>query len=122
MRRDWASSCLLCSLMHLVRFGSAVLARETLIYVSFLGYMLLELLWTEDRTLALNTIVPATTFVIVMILFASLAVFHDLKAVPTGRVTGLLAGAALYWVMSGFPFRYPDEFSYNAIAGIYSSA
>ena len=105
--------------MHLVRFASAVLARETLIYGGFLGYMLLELLWTEDRTLAFNTLVPATTFVIVMILFASLAVFHDLKAVLAGTVTGLLAGAALYSVMSGFPFRYPDEFSYNAIAGMY---
>ncbi len=105
--------------VHLVRFASVVLARETLIYGCFLGYMLLELLWTEDRALALNTIVPATTFVIVMILFASLAVFHDLKAVLAGAVTGLLAGAALYSAMSGFPFRYPDEFSYNAIAGMY---
>ena len=35
--------------MHLLRFASVVFARETLIYVGFLGYMLLELLWTEDE-------------------------------------------------------------------------
>ena len=71
------------------------------------------------RALALNTLVPAATFVIVMILFASLAVFHELKAVLAGAVTGLLAGAALYSAMSGFPFRYPRRVSYNSIAGMY---
>ena len=105
--------------MHLVRFASVVLARETLVYCGFLAYMFLELLWTEDRTLALNTLVPATTFVIVMMLFASLAVFHDLKAVLAGAVTGILAGGALYSAVSGFPFKYPDEFSYNAIASMF---
>lgn len=105
--------------MHLVRDARVVFAREAIIYVGFLGYMLLELFWTEDRLLALNTLVPAASFVVILVLFASLAVFHELKAVLAGAVVGFLAGAALYTRNSGFPFQYPAEFSYNAIAGMY---
>ncbi|MEX0734725.1 MAG: hypothetical protein WD944_02675 [Steroidobacteraceae bacterium] len=105
--------------MHLVRIARVVFPREALIYGGFLAYMLLELLWTDDKQLALNTIVPAATFVIILVLFASLAVYHDLKAVITGAITGFLVGAALYARDSGFPFQYPAEFSYNSIAGMY---
>ncbi|HEX9707025.1 MAG TPA: hypothetical protein VGA24_05235 [Steroidobacteraceae bacterium] len=105
--------------MHVIRFARVVFAREALIYGGFLAYMLLELLWTEDRLLALNTLVPAANFVIVLVLFVSLATFHDLKAVLAGALAGFLAGAALYTGISGFPFQYPAEFSYNAIAAMY---
>lgn len=105
--------------LHLARFARLVFAREALIYCSFLGYMLLELLWTEDKALALNTLVPAATFVTILVLFTSLAVFHDLRAILSGSLAGFLAGAALYSSISGFPLRYPTGFSYNAIAGMY---
>jgi O-antigen ligase len=105
--------------MHLIRFARVVFVREALIYGIFLAYMLLELLWTEDRLLALNTLVPAANFVVILVLFVSLATFHDLKAVLAGAIAGFLAGAALYTRISGFPFLYPAEFSYNAIAGMY---
>jgi len=105
--------------VHLARFARAVFPREALIYGGFLGYMLLELLWTRDRLLALNTLVPAANVMVTLVLFTSLAVFHDLKSVLAGTLAGLLAGAALYSSISGFPFRYPAEFSYNAIAGMY---
>jgi uncharacterized membrane protein len=105
--------------MHTVRFARVAFVREALLYSVFLAYMLLELLWTTDRQLALNTIVPAANFVIILVLFASFAAFHDIKAVLAGALAGFLAGAALYSSLSGFPFRYPAEFSYNAIAGMY---
>jgi len=105
--------------LHLTRFPRLVVVREAVIYLCFLAYMLLELLWTRDLTLALNTLVPAANFVIVLVLFGSLAAFHDLKAVLAGTVCGFLAGAAGYLQLSGFPFRYPAEFSYNSIAGMY---
>ncbi len=106
-------------LLHVARFARVLFAREALIYACFLGYMLLELFWTVDRQLALNTLVPAADFVIILVLFSSLAVFHDLKSVLAGVVCGFIAGAALYTRISGFPFRYPAEFSYNAIAAMY---
>jgi len=106
-------------LLHLIRFPRVAFVRETLIYSSFLAYMLLELLWTADLLLAMNTLVPAANFAILLILFGSLVAFHDLKAVLAGTVCGFLFGAAIYTSVAGFPFRYPAEFSYNAIAGMY---
>lgn len=106
-------------ILHIVRFGRVVVVREAVIYACFVGYMLIELSWTDDRTLALNTIVPAANFLVVLVLFGSLAAFHDLKAVLWGGLSGFLVGAAVYASLSGFPFRYPAEFSYNSIAGMY---
>jgi hypothetical protein len=106
-------------LLHVARFARVEFVREAVIYACFLGYMLLELFWTADRQLALNTIVPATSFLIILVLFTTLAVFHDLKSVLAGAMSGFIVGAALYTRSSGFPFRYPDDFSYNAIATMY---
>ena len=86
--------------MHLVRFARVVFAREALIYGGFLGYMLLELLWTEDRLLALNTLVPAANFVIVMTLFASLALLKSI-GVEAKTHEGLLTSIALHFVKPG---------------------
>lgn len=106
-------------LLHVIRFGKVMVFRETLIYAGFLGYMLIQLAWTSDRLLAMNTILPAANFVIVLVLGGSLAVFHDLRAVIAGALCGFLAGAAGYTMLSGFPLRYPEGFSYNAIAVMY---
>ena len=106
-------------LLHVARFARISLIREAVIYAGFIGYMLVQLLWTTDRELALNTLVPAASFAIIIILFSSLAAYHDLKAVLAGVVCGFIAGAGLYTRTSGFPFRYPAEFSYNAIAMMY---
>jgi hypothetical protein len=110
-------TCLL--LLHVIRFGRVIIFRETVIYALLLGYMLVQLAWTDDRLLALNTIVPAANFVLVLILGGSLAVHHDLRAVTAGALCGFLVAAAGYAVTSGFPLRYPDGFSYNAIAVMY---
>lgn len=105
--------------LHLARFPRIALVREALIYSVFLAYMLLELLWTDDRQLGLNTIVPAANFVIVLVFFSSLVEFHDFEAILAGALAGFVAGAAWYTSISGFPFGYPAGFSYNAIAGMY---
>lgn len=119
---------------HAARFGVALLAmlllhlavhprlqifRETLIYSCFLGYMLLQLLWTPDRQLALNTLVPAANVILILVLFGSLAVMYELRPMLGGLVFGFIAGALAYTGMSEFPFAHPAGFSYNAIAMMY---
>jgi O-antigen ligase len=54
-----------------------------------------------------------------MIFFGSLIGFHNVSTALAGALCGFVACAALYTVTQGFPFSYPDEFSYNAIAGMY---
>jgi O-antigen ligase len=105
--------------VHGLRFRRVLLTRELGIYACFVGYMLLELFWTDDRALALNTLVPALNFVLILILFSSLAAYHNLQAVLTGTLCGLLGGAVVYTLTQGFPFSIPLDFSYNAIAGMY---
>lgn len=106
-------------LLHLVRYPRLVMVREAVIYACFIGYMLIQLLWTDDRELARNTLFPALNFLFVLVLFGSLAEFHDFRSVLWGSLAGFLAGAAAYTAISGFPLAYPEEFSYNAIAGMY---
>ena len=105
--------------LHLVRCPQFVFTREAKLYSIFLGYLLVQLLWTRDMELALNTIVPAASFLLTLVLVGTLAAFHDLRAVLFGMLAGFLAVAAAYTISSGFPFQYPAEFSYNAIAAMY---
>ncbi len=93
--------------------------REFLLYAAFVGYMFLMLLWTPDVALALNTLFPAVDSVLLLLLFGSLAAYHDRKAVFTGAFVGFLVGAVAYARATGFPLAYPKDFSYNAIAGMY---
>jgi hypothetical protein len=106
-------------LLHLAMDQRLPLRREGVIYACFVAYMLIELLWTDDLWLAMNTVIPAVTFLLASMLFASLAAYHDLRSVLAGTLCGILAGAAFYTAISGFPFTYPHDFSYNAIAGMY---
>lgn len=105
--------------LHLVRCPRVVILREAVVYACFLAYMLIELLWTSDRALAMNTLGPAITFLIALVLFGSLVALHDLRTIVAGSLAGLLVGAVAYAGISGFPFRYPAGFSYNAVAGMY---
>ena len=105
--------------LHLVRCPQIVFTREAKLYSVFLGYLLIQLLWTRDMELALNTIVPAASFLLTLVLVGTLAAFHELRTVLFGMLAGFLAVAVAYTISSGFPFRYPAEFSYNAIAGMY---
>lgn len=106
-------------LMHSVRFARIVFLREAVIYGCFVAYMLIQLLWTADRVMAVNTLFPAFNFFVVLVLYGSLLAMHELRPVVGGALAGFAAGAALYTALSGFPFRYPVEFSYNAVASMY---
>jgi hypothetical protein len=81
--------------------------------------MLVELLWTPDIELAANTLVPAVNFTLLLIIFSTLGAYHSVRTTLSGSLCGLLCGAALYTLTQGFPFSIPEEFSYNAIAGMY---
>ena len=106
-------------LLHLMRFSRFRISREVTLYGIFVIYMLVELLWTDDIDLARNTLVPAVNFLLIMVLFGSLVTYHDLRPVLAGMLSGFLIGALVYTGLSGFPFRYPVAFSYNAVAVMY---
>jgi O-antigen ligase len=82
--------------------------------------MLIELFWTADLSLVSNTLVPALNFLLVLVLFGSLVTYHDAGTVLQGMSGGFLVGAILYTSTTGFPFAYPPDFSYNAIATMYT--
>lgn len=106
-------------LIHILWNPRIVFCRETALYTAFVVYMFVQLLWTEDGLLALNTLVPAVNFAIVLVLFGSLVTFHDLQVVLAGILGGVLAGTLAYTGIMGFPFVYPLDFSYNAMALLY---
>src|SRR5205085_8602191 len=106
-------------MLHSLRYQRLFLCREFLLYAILAAYMFLSLLWTPDVVLGFNTLVPTVDFLLVLMLFGSLANYHEPRAMVVGTCGGFLAGAALYTYSSGFPFTYPDDFSYNAAAGMY---
>ena len=93
--------------------------REFALYTVFVVYMIVQLLWTQDKTLAMNTIEPSLNVVMVMILYGSLVTFHDVRVVLKGMLSGVIAGAIIYTGLAGFPLVYPQDFSYNAMALMY---
>lgn len=105
--------------LHLLRYPRFLFAREFLLYVLLLCYMAIELLWTADVKLAMNTMIPAVTFVVILLHFGALATYHDMQAVLLGTLGGVVIGAGLFTAVSGFPLVYPVDFSYNAAAGMY---
>lgn len=106
-------------LLHLIRVPRFVFTRELALYAAFLGYMVVELLWTDDLELARNTLIPAAAFLLILVQLGALATYHDLRAVLGGVLVGFLIGAAYYTRTTGFPFAYPADFSYNAVASAY---
>lgn len=106
-------------LFHLMRYQKIHFGREFVLYILFFCYMLVELLWTADVRLAMNTLVPALNFIVILILFGALVKYHDIRAVLAGMFGGFLAGAAVYTAFTRFPFGYPADFSYNAVALMY---
>jgi hypothetical protein len=94
-------------------------SREMLINLTFFLYSLLSLLWTENIRIASPTIPAMLNFIIILTLFSSLLAFHHTRAALAGMSFGFLAAAAFYTLTSGWPFTYPEDFSYNTIAGMY---
>jgi len=96
-----------------------LLTRETMLYIVFTAYMFVTLIWAPSFDEGMNTLIPAVDFVLLSVLFGSLVAFHNLRAVLTGALTGYVIGAIVYTKVVGFPFSYPLDFSYNAVAGMY---
>ncbi len=105
--------------LHLVWHPRIIWRREFTFYAYLVAYMFITLMWTNDVDLAMNTLVPAINFLLVMIFFGSLIDFNNVPAVLVGALCGFVVGAAVYTITQGFPFSYPDQFSYNAIANMY---
>lgn len=105
--------------LHVVWHWRLLWQREFTFYTCFVAYMFIALLWTHDLELAVNTLVPAVDFILVMILFGALITYHNINAVLVGALFGFAVGAAVYTLTQGFPFSYPVAFSYNAIAAMY---
>jgi hypothetical protein len=106
-------------LLHLAMRRWLLLTRELLLYLAFFAYMSLSLLWAPSVNDGLNTILPAANFMLIMILIGSLVAYHDLSSVIFGSFFGFVSGALIYTGIVGFPFKYPIDFSYNAVALMY---
>jgi hypothetical protein len=113
------TALLLLITFHILRFPRFTVSRELRLYLILAIYMSLSLLWTDDTSLALDTMKLVVGFILTLILFGALALYHDLGAVLAGMLVGFLVGAAVYSLTSHFPFSYPEDFSYNTIAGMY---
>jgi hypothetical protein len=107
--------------LHLLWRRKFFWCREFTIYAGLFAYMLLALAWTHDTELALNTLVPAANVILIAVLFGSMIRFYDRVLVLGAAVSGFACAAAYYTLTRGFPFSYPVEFSYNAIAAMYLS-
>jgi hypothetical protein len=105
--------------LHLLRYPRITIGREFIVYTCLLLYMATSTLWTPKPGIADNTLWPGLNFLLILMLFGSMVMFHDLGAVFTGMVFGFLCGAGSYTFVSRFPFARPEDFSYNAIAGMY---
>ncbi len=106
-------------ILHCLICPKLFIFRELGIYFALTVYFFLSLFWTPDGVVAMNTLFPASNFVLILLLFGSLLAYHDPRAVVTGALVGFWAGAAAYTAAVGFPFVYPAGFSYNGIAAVY---
>ena len=66
----------------------------------------------------MNTLVPAVTFVLILMQFGALGLIMTFMRCSWARSAGR-DGCGRVHSISGFPFVYPADFSYNAIAGMY---
>jgi hypothetical protein len=105
--------------IHGMRYLRLWFSRELLLNLTFLGYSILTLCWTGNVRLATETLPSFVIFTLVFILFSALAAYHDLRALLCGMFAGFLAAAGWYSLTTGFPLAYPEDFSYNTIAGMY---
>jgi O-antigen ligase len=96
-----------------------LVTRESALYTFFTAFMFITLIWTPSIADGMNTLLPALSFILLSILFGSLVAFYDLGGVLAGTLGGFVFGALLYTKVAGFPFVYPDDFSYNTFAGMY---
>ena len=104
---------------HLLRYLKLRFSRELLLNIAFLSYAILSLAWTDNVRAAYVTMPAIINFSLVLLVFTALSAFHNLRALLGGIAFGITAGAVFYTLTSGFPFRIPEDFSYNTIAAMY---
>jgi hypothetical protein len=107
------------TLLQALLFGRLLILRELLLYMAFVAYATLSLLWAPDRLLAMNSYLPALCFPLVLLLYSSMLMYGERRAVVAGALLGFLVGATYFTATSHFPFVYPDDFPYNAVASTY---
>jgi hypothetical protein len=83
-------------LIYILWHPRILFCREFTLYAAFVAYMFVQLLWTRDHFLALNTLVPAVNFAIILVLFGSLVSFHKLEVVLKGFMGGVFTGSLIY--------------------------
>jgi hypothetical protein len=110
---------LLLLALHTVRYLGIWISREVLLYVGLVAYSALSVAWTENMHVAVATLPALANCLLVLVLFSCLAAYHDTYALLLGMAAGFAAAAVFYTLSSGFPFSYPDDFSYNTIAIMY---
>jgi O-antigen ligase len=106
-------------LWHVLVCPRIRLFRELYLYAAFTGYLMVASVWAPDFVLTLNTLFPVVDFLLVIVLAGALVAYHDRKAVFFGTLIGAVSGSAVYTIVTGFPFRIPDDLPYNAIAAVY---
>ncbi len=94
-------------------------SREAKLYAALFGYACLTTLWAPDLSLAMNSLFPMLDFLLLLVIFDSLARYFPARAVVTGALVGFIVGAVASTVVTGFPFSVPSGFSYNGIAIMY---
>src|SRR5207302_2403085 len=88
-------------LVEAIAFRRLLLGRELGFYAWFFLYMLIELPWTPEISLALNTPVPALNLVRGLGLFGTLAAYHNVKTLLSGSLCGMWRGALLFTLTQG---------------------
>jgi hypothetical protein len=114
-----AAVLMLLIFLHTIMQWRLWFSREIMLYGAFAAYNGASLFWTSDVNDGVPNVQLTMNFILVQILFTALVVYHDRRAVLGGILGGFLVGAVIYTRISGFPLSYPDDFSYNTIAGMY---
>jgi hypothetical protein len=115
----FAALLMLLIFVHTLMRWRLWISRELLLYSAFAAYNGLSLLWTSNVREGTPNVQLTMNYILISILFSALVIFHNRRAVLQGLLGGFLIGAVYYTRISGFPFSYPEDFSYNTIAGMY---
>jgi len=115
----FAALLMLLIFVHTLMRWRLWISRELLLYGAFAAYNGLSLLWTSNVREGTPNVQLTMNYILISILFSALVIFHNRRAVLQGLLGGFLIGAVYYTRVSGFPFSYPEDFSYNTVAGMY---
>lgn len=105
--------------LHIARFPRLAVFRELTLYSLFFFYLLVQVSWTQQTALVLNTLAPTLNSLLVMLLVGALLRYHSVFHVLAGFLCGFGAVALVHTAATGFPLAVPPGFSYNAAATAY---